>query len=129
MMSNAPDSQEPVRLLSRFHSSTVLKKYGSSQKGLCTRKIKGKDPVLCQPPELFSAIKQIMFWASNTAKLFKYVIKPTNIINLFRGALASSVPLVLHGMPTVLALVFLLSSCVCKCVVACMKILSYFQQT
>jgi len=46
-MSNAPGSREPVRLLSRFHNSKVLKKYGSSQKGL--RKINyffGQAPLL-----------------------------------------------------------------------------------
>jgi len=52
------------------------------------------------------------------------MIEPTNIINLFHDALGVSVPLVLHWIPSVFTILFLFSSCVCKCVVDCMKMLS-----
>ena len=95
-MSNSPNLHEPVCLLSRFHNSTVLKKYGSSQKGLRTRKKKIKDTT-----------------------------KTTNNIDFFYDAHGISLPLVLHWMPTVLAIVLLVSSYIYKGVVTCMKTLSH----
>ena len=125
MMSNARDLVEPVRRLSRYHSSAILRKSGSSQKGLRTRKKKKKrkDPILYQPPEPLFTATQIILLASKTIEPFKSAIKPTNIIASFHDAIGISIPSVLHWMPTVLDIVFLLSYCVCKCVVACIKIL------
>ena len=102
-MSNSPNLHEPVCLLSRFRNSTVLKKYGSSQKGLRTRKKKIKDNSLHEPPKP----------------------KTTNNIDVFYDAPGISLPLVLHWMPTVLAIVLLVSSYIYKGVVTCMKTLSH----
>ena len=124
-MSNSPNLHEPVCLLSRSYNSTVLEKYGSSQKGLRTRKNKIKDTSLYEPPKPVSVIKRICFWASKITKIFKSPTKETNIIDCFNDAHGISVPLVLHWMPTVLAIVFLVSSYVYKGAVTCMKILSH----
>ena len=99
-MSNSPNLHEPVCLLSRFHNSTVLKKYGSSQKGLRTRKNKIKD-------------------------IFKSQTKTTNNIDFFYDAHGISLPVVFHWMPAVLDIVLLVSSFIYKGVVTCIKTLSH----
>ena len=124
-MSNSPNLHEPVCLLSRFHNSTVLKKYGSSQKGLRTRKNKTKDTSVYEPPKPVSVMKWICFWASKITEIFKSPTNTTNNIDFFYDAHGISVPLVLHWMPTVLAIVLLVSSYIYKGVVTCMKTLSH----
>ena len=123
MLPNTHSSHDSVCLLSRFHNSTILNKYGSSQKGLHSRKKKRKKTSSHQSPKHLLTTKQIVCWASKTAKLFKFSVETTTIINVFYDALGVSVPLVLHWMPTILISVFLLSSCFHRRALACINML------
>ena len=86
-------------LLNRFHNSTVLNKYGSSQKGLHTRKKETK--------------------ATRFSKLHEHVSPPieaTNIIDSVTCALGYSVVFVLQLIVTVVTAPFFVLSCVCRSV-------------
>ena len=122
-MSNALVSHESPRLLSRSHNSTVLKKCGSSQKGLYTRKKRRKKSVSYQLPEPLFTTNQIIFAASKTIDLFKSTIEETNIIVSFHNAIGISVPPVLYWVPTILVIVIILSFCVFKHLVDCAHML------
>ena len=124
-MSNLSGSGEPVRLLSRFHNSTVLRKYGSSQKGLRTRKKKRKEPSLYQSPKPLFIMELIVLWASTTTALFKCAIKTTNIITLFWDTLGIAVPWTLHWLPNAVAIAILFLYFVCKCASTCTRIFLY----
>ena len=103
-------SHDSVCLLSRFHNSTVLKNYGSSQEDLRSRKKKRKDTSAYHAPTPLFTIKQTVCWASKTAKLFNTLVGTTTIVNLFYATLGISVLLVLHWMLTIFVSVFLLLS-------------------
>ena len=123
MMPNTQSSHDSVCLLSRFHNSTILRKYGSSQKGLRSRKKQRKETSLYQSPKHTLTIKQSVCWASKTTKIFKSSVKTINIINFSYDALGVSVPCVLHWVPTILIGVLLLSSCFHENALACIKML------
>ena len=96
-MSHSPIPHEAVCLLNRFHNSTVLKKYGSGQKGLRTRKKKTKAARL-------SKMREPVF----------YRTKAINILCFVTDALVISIPFVLHWMLTALTVVCFVLYCVCK---------------
>ena len=99
-MSHSPIPCEAVCLLNRFHNNTVLNKYGSSQKGLRTRKKKTK--------------------AARLSKLQEHVsprMEATNIIDFVTGALRFSVVSVLHLIFAAVTMAFFVLSNVCRSVV------------
>ena len=98
-MSHSPIPCESVCLLNRFHNNTVLNKYGSSQKGLRTRK-KTKDARLSKLQEHVSPR-----------------MEDTNIIDFVTGALRFSVVSLLHLIFAAVTMVFFVLSNVCKSVV------------
>ena len=86
-------------LLNRFHNSTVLNKYGSSQKGLHTRKKKTKTARFGKIQEHVSPL-----------------IEATDIIDSVTCALSSSVVIVLQLIVTAVTVSFFVLSCVCRSV-------------